>query len=176
MLLSRNDLISTLFRETDRAQRMKTPLAVIHCTILDWMQWRSKIGEPALKSSMDKVADRITRLLRCYDSVGQAAEGALLLVLPGCNRFNAVTMAERLNDEVFHRPVESKSFPIQFAACFGVAVSAGRSPFVVLQDAQRALQCATALGPGNVVCSAAISEMDPAKFLMSLPENLHLHG
>ncbi len=33
MYLSRDELIAMLFRETDRAQRMKTPLALILCEI-----------------------------------------------------------------------------------------------------------------------------------------------
>lgn len=40
MLLSRNELIATLFRETDRSQRLKTGLTLILCGIVDW-----KIGD-----------------------------------------------------------------------------------------------------------------------------------
>lgn len=167
MLLNRNELIFTLFRETDRAQRTRTPLALIHCVIRDWASWRAKAGETTLNQALQTIVERISRLLRCYDSVGQVAEGELVLVLPGCNSFNASTMAKRITDEVFPLPVEVDQRRIEFRACFGVAISAGRSPFVVLRDAERALQIARTRGAGAVYCSAADDEPDGEEF--SLP-------
>jgi len=139
MLLSRNELISILFRETDRAQRMKTPLSLIHYGICDWQRWQSQLGQVSLDAAVSAIAVRIIRLLRCYDSVGQVTSGEFLLILPGCNSSNAATMAERLNTEVFGSPVSSGQNQLCFTACFGIATSGGRSPIVVLREAERAL-------------------------------------
>ncbi|HEY2467887.1 MAG TPA: diguanylate cyclase [Terracidiphilus sp.] len=166
MLLNRDELIAILFRETDRAQRMKTPLAVIHCGVCDWEAWRGQEEEATLNGALRTIAERITQLLRCYDSVGQVAQGEMVLVLPGCNSCNASTMAERLNNEVFALPVKLERTQIQFHACFGVSASTGRSPFVVLRGAERALHLAKAQAAGSVYCSTAEAEPDPAEFLL----------
>ena len=168
MLLSRDELIAILFRETDRAQRMKTPLALIHCAILDWPNWRTELGEAALASALDELARRITRLLRCYDSAGQIADGELVLVLPGCNHRNAEAMANRLNAEAFALPSKIGARHVELNACFGIAASGGRSPFVVMADAERALRIAVAHGAGTVVCYAD-AEADPEGFFAMLP-------
>ena len=87
MLLSRDELIAALFRETDRSQRMKMGLAVILYAIDDWEAQRSRVGESALAEAEQEVATRVLRLLRCYDSVGRYGDGEFALVLPGCNSF-----------------------------------------------------------------------------------------
>ena len=101
MVLGREEMVSALFRETDRAQRMKMPLALIKVGIVAWEGGRAEPGDPAFDSVLREIVARITPLLRCYDAVGQMAEREFLLVLPGCSIFNARTLAERLRDEVF---------------------------------------------------------------------------
>jgi len=49
MLLSRNELIAAMFRETDRSQRMKMGLAVILYAIDDWEAQRLRVGECACR-------------------------------------------------------------------------------------------------------------------------------
>ena len=142
MLLDRDELISILFRETDRAQRMKTPLSLIHCGICDGQRWQSELGSPSLEVAMSAIAVRIIRLLRCYDSVGKVGAGELVLILPGCNNSDATKMAERLRTEVFGSSVPIGQNQLIFTACFGVVTSGGRSPIVVLRDAERALALA----------------------------------
>jgi diguanylate cyclase (GGDEF)-like protein len=171
MLLSRDALVSALFCETDRAQRMKTPLAVIYCGIDDWVRWLSQLGEPGSDAAMHEIAGRITRLLRCYDSLGQIAGGEFALVLPGCNSFNAAKMSERMNIEVFRAPVVAGNEQVQLAGCFGVAGSGGRSPFVVLRDAERALKNARVRGAGSIERCATDAEPDPAMFLIPVIED-----
>ena len=70
MLLNREEMITTLFRETERAQRLKTGLAVILCGIYRWSGLRSRLGETTLSEVEQEITARIVRILRCYDSVG----------------------------------------------------------------------------------------------------------
>jgi diguanylate cyclase (GGDEF)-like protein len=165
MLLSRDELIAMLFRETDRAQRMKTPLAVISCGIGNWSVWRSQCEPGTLEVALREIAGRIERLLRCYDSVGQVAEGELVLILPGCNSLQAASMAERLNGEVFEQPASKREGQVQLTACFGVAASGGRSPLVVLRDAEQALMLARTRGAGTVERGGADVKPDPSFFI-----------
>src|SRR4051812_20598165 len=133
MLLSRDELIAALFRETDRSQRMKTGLAMILYAIDDWEARRSRFGESALAEAGEEVTRRVLRLLRCYDSVGRYGDGEYGVVLPGCNSFNAVSMAERLRNAISESAVRTGLEELQYTACFGVAGSGGRSPVVVLK-------------------------------------------
>lgn len=166
MLLSRDEFMSALFCETDRAQRLKMPLAVIAVGFSECDRRESEpeqIGEDAAETLM---VARIAGILRCYDSVGKWAEGEFLLLLPGCTITHARTLAERLRDEVFAVPVEAGGRELCVKVYFGVASSGGRSPFVVLREAQSALQEARAAGPGSVRCLAADVEADPTSFLI----------
>lgn len=171
MLLSRDELIATLFRETDREQRLKTPLAVIRCGIWNWEEWRSKIGPGVLQAAMREIARRIERLLRCYDSVGQEVAGQLVLILPGCNSLNALSMSERLKTEVFGKLVAVDEQRIQFTVCFGVVASGGRSPLVVLREAEQALILARRRGAGAVELATSNADPDPAFLIPSIGDN-----
>jgi two-component system, cell cycle response regulator len=175
MLLSRNELIAALFRETDRSQRMKTGLAVILYAIDDWEGRRLMLGERALAEEEQRIATGVLRLLRCYDSIGRYGDGEFAVVLPGCNSFNAVSMAERLSQMISESAIRAGAEGLQFTACFGVAGSGGRSPVVVLKNAQRALERARARGAGSIERSSYDAEPDPAMLLKPVIEDEALH-
>jgi two-component system cell cycle response regulator len=166
MLLSRDDLVSALFCETERSQRMKMPLALIAIGLVDCERRQVERGKGIFEHAVCDIVERITRLLRCYDSVGRIADGEFVLVLPGCNLFDAKTLAERLRDEVFGTQVEAGGEKIQLNACYGVASSGGRSPLVVLLEMERALQRSRAAGPGTIQSFADEEKLDPATFLL----------
>jgi two-component system, cell cycle response regulator len=175
MLLSRDELIAALFRETDRAQRMKTGLAVILCGIDDWENRASRFDDRTLGEVEREITKRIVRLLRCYDSIGRYGGGEFLVVLPGCNSFNAVGMAERLSCEVFGAPVRGGNEDWHFTACFGIAGSGGRSPIVVLRNADQALRNARMRGRGSIERSSYDAEPDPSTLLTPVIEHEALH-
>jgi len=174
MLLSRNELVSALFCETDRAQRMNMPLAVIGIGT-DCSERQSCSGDGAVSAAREEIVRRITRILRCYDSVGQMADGEFVLILPGCNLSNANTMAERLRDEVFGSPFETCDQQIHLNACFGVVSSAGRSPFVVLREARKALQRAQAKAPASIHCLGLADELDSGALPLPVVPDKSLH-
>ena len=175
MVLSREELVTALFRETDRAQRMKMPLALIKVGIVAWEGGRSEPGDAAFEEALRETVGRITLLLRCYDSVGQMADREFLLVLPGCNVFNARTLAERLRDEVFGATAADCGEEMRFNACYGIATSGGRSPFVVLREVDSALLGARAEGANSIQCIAAREEKDSAPFFMPVLQDEAIH-
>ena len=166
MLLSRDELVSVLFCETDRAQRLKMPLSMIAVGLAELADPESALEKVSHDIVERGVVERITGILRCYDSVGKWADGRFLLVLPGCTVVHARTLAERLRDEVFAAPVETGREKVLVKAYFGVASSGGRSPFVVLREVESALQEAREAGPGTIQCSTADVETDPSAFLI----------
>jgi GGDEF domain-containing protein len=174
MLLSRDELVSALFCETDRAQRLKMPLAMIAVGVAKWEAPESTLEKLSHDIAERGLVERITGILRCYDSVGKWADGEFLLLLPGCTVNHARTLAERLRDEVFATPVEPGREKALVLACFGVASSGGRSPFVVLREVESALQQARAAGPGAIKCSTTDIDTDPTTFLIPIvPSDLH---
>jgi two-component system cell cycle response regulator len=164
-------LVSMLFRETDRVQRMKTSLCLLLFEIQDSTQWRARLGTIARDALMLEVVGRVQRLLRSYDLFGRTGDEEFLLGLPGCNPVNAVMLAERIRLEVFSAPFSSASQPIRVSACFGIAASLGRSPVVVLREAAKALQMARAAGPDSIQCTGDCAMSEPAPFFSVASED-----
>jgi|SRR6516165_7849067 diguanylate cyclase (GGDEF)-like protein len=160
MLLDRSELISALFRETDRAQRTKTPLALIQVGI-------EQAPSPFLNESdvaVDAIVERVTRLLRSYDLIGNLGGGVFLVVLPECDGPQAALLAERLKAEIFRAPMRDGE-QVRPDACFGVVSSGGRSPLVVMRDAELALQRARKNGSGSIEFSTEATDEALSVFL-----------
>ncbi len=173
MLLSREELLATLFRETDRAQRMRSPLGLIYFGIEGAADCRLQVGQPTFDEAVHQGLRRVLKLLRCYDSLGQIAEGKFVLVLPGCSGRNAAAMAGRLNKEVFASLVTVDAEQIALSGCYGVAAGRGRSPFVVLREAEVAFRRARAQGLGTVeICDTDSDSLVP---LIPVIEHEGLH-
>ena len=149
-LYNRETLLAILFRETDRVQRMKSSLCMILFDIDDFGHWNSRLGEQACDDLLRQVAGRATHLLRSYDVLGRTGKDEFLMSLPGCTPVNAMLLAERLRLEVFSQPYRVAGESIRLSACFGLATSLGRSPVVVLREAEQALLSAKATGPETI--------------------------
>ena len=168
MVLGRDELIAALFRETDRAQRMNTGMAVILCGIEGWEGCQVRLEKATLAEVEQEITSRIVRVLRCYDSLGRIGDGEYCLILPGCNSFNAVEMAERLRQEVLSSSIIAAGEELKLDACLGVAGSGGRSPLVVLRNAENALAKARVRGVGSIERSCYDTEVDPASFAIPI--------
>ncbi len=148
----RATLLSMLFRETDRAQRMKTPLCLLLIGVdAPRDSYACPVGE-AVEDFLRGVANRIMRQLRSYDSLGRMGDNDLLAVLPGCRPADASTLAERCRRNVFEPQFTVADSSVQLIAYFGIASSEGRSPIVVLREAEQALQRARVEGPASIYC------------------------
>lgn len=93
-VLNRGTLLSMLFRETDRVQRMKTSLCLLLFDVDDFGHWNGRLGSEVCDDLLCQVAGRATRLLRSYDLMGRAGKDEFLLVLPGCSLADATMLAE----------------------------------------------------------------------------------
>jgi two-component system cell cycle response regulator len=149
---NRETILAMLFRETDRVQRMNSALSLLLLDIDDFGHWNSRLGNDACDELLCQVASRLTRLLRSYDVLGRPGKDEFLLGLPGCSAVNAVMLAERIRVEVFASPYRVGADSVRLSACFGIASSMGRSPVVVLREAEQALQWARTVGPESIQC------------------------
>jgi diguanylate cyclase (GGDEF)-like protein len=151
-VFNRETILSVLFRETDRVQRMKSSMCMILFDIDDFGHWNARLGTDACDDLLRLVVERTQQLLRSYDLLGRIGEDEFLVALPGCSSSNATMFTERLRTSVFCSPFRIGSDTIRLSACFGIAASNGRSPVVVLREAEQALQWAKSAGPESIQC------------------------
>lgn len=150
---NRNALMRSLFRESDRAQRMNTDLCLILFDIDDFGHWNARLGAAACDQLLAKVVERVGRLLRTYDLLGRVGKDEFLVGLPGCSAVNGVTLAERMRAEVFGEPYAAAGRMARLSACFAVVPTRGRSPVVVLREAEEMLRLAKTEGPDSIQCA-----------------------
>jgi two-component system cell cycle response regulator len=168
---NREALLAMLFRETDRVQRMQGSLCLVLLDIDDFGHWNSRLGADACDELLVQVAARTTRLLRSYDLLGRPGMDEFVVVLPGCTLDNAVMLAERLRMDVFSVPFHVGGESIRLSACFGIACSNGRSPVVVLREAEKALLRAREAGPESIECFADAEQTFPAPVTFLSPSS-----
>ena len=147
---NREAMLSLLFRETDRAQRLRSSLCLVLFHIDELSHWDSRQGVTVCDELQLRLASRVTRQLRSYDLLGRPGKNQFLTALPGCSRENAILFAERLLAESFAPPFRMGNESVRLTACFGVAMSLGRSPVVVLREAEEALKRAREAGPESI--------------------------
>jgi two-component system cell cycle response regulator len=138
-LWNREALLSLVFQETDRVQRMKTPLSLMVLDLDDFSRINHDYGYETGDAVLIELANRFRRQLRTYDLIGRSGEDEFLLALPGCNLEEAVHLAGRIRENILGRPFPVDNDATTLTASIGIAISHGRSPLVVLREAERAL-------------------------------------
>ena len=138
-LWSREALISLIFQETDRVQRMKTPLSLMLLDFDNFSRINHDYGHETGDRILIEAASRFRRQLRSYDLIGRCGEDEFLIALPGCTLENALQLAGRIRQQILGRPFATDNDATALTASIGVAVSRGRSPLIVLREAERAL-------------------------------------
>ncbi len=166
-ICNRTTLLAMLFRETDRVQRMKTPLSLVLFDVDDFGQLNARIGPAACDDLLCQIVGRTMRLLRSYDLFGRTGNDEFLLILPGCGTSDAQMLSERLRNDVFgiSFPINGNSLTV--SACFGLAPSQGRSPIVVLRAAEEALAKAKRAGQSVIHVAGNGNEAEPTADFLS---------
>lgn len=159
---NRETMLSMLFRETDRAQRINGSLCLVLFDIDDFGHWNSRLGVDACDDLLCQVASRTGALLRSYDLLGRPGMDEFLIALPSCSPASAMILGERLRIDVFSVPFRVAGETIRLSACFGIANSRGRSPVVVWREAEKALEWAKAGGPESIQCFGCPQEPAPS--------------
>jgi two-component system, cell cycle response regulator len=165
---NRETMLNMLSRETDRVQRANSPLSTVLFDIDDFGHWNSRLGPAACDELLCQVARRTGSLLRSYDLLGRLGQDEFLVALPSCALACAITLTERLRREVFAVPFHAGDQAFRLSACYGLAASQGRSPVVVLREAEKALQWARAAGPETIQCFGGAPNPEPPVSLFSL--------
>lgn len=151
---NREAMLSMLCRETDRLQRSRGQLCMVLFDIDDFGHWNERLGADACDELLCQIVARVSRQLRSYDLLGRVGKDEFLVALPGCSCVNAVLLAERLRSQAFGQPYELAGRSIRLTACFGVVSSLGRTPVVVLREAEEQLAQARADGPESIASAS----------------------
>jgi len=168
---TRDTLLTILFRETDRVQRLHGALGVVVMDIDDFGHWNRQLGQDTSDQLLREVARRTGRSLRSYDVLGRLGKDEFLMALPGCSVINAVELTERLRMDVFGgsfwvKTAHKEIVEVRLSACFGIATSRGRSPVVVVREAEQTVEHAKQMGPDSIRCagdSPAFVESGPRR-------------
>jgi len=154
-VFTRDTLVTILFRETDRVQRLQGSISMVVMDVDDFGHWNQQLGREAGDQLLREVARRVGRALRTYDVLGRLGKDEFLIALPGCSVINAVELTERLRMDVFGgsfwvKTARKEIVEVRLSACFGIAASRGRSPVVVIREAEHTLELAKQMGSDSM--------------------------
>lgn len=97
-------MLNQLFPETDRVQRMRTPLTLLLLDLDRFSSVNFEYGYETGDKILQELANRFRRFLRSYDLIGRCGEDEFLIAMPGCTSEQALSMAVRLKQTVLQRP------------------------------------------------------------------------
>ncbi len=156
----REAILDLIFKETDRVQRLQIPVSIILLDIDDFTNLNLRYSSNTADKLLKLLANRLRRQLRSYDMIGRYAGDEFLIALPGCSAPEAAAKAERIRVAIANRPFMVEGIEISMTACLSVAVSLGRSPLIVLREAERALSLAKQQGHNSVQIAGEIKSTE----------------
>lgn len=157
----REAILDLIFKETDRVQRTQTPVSLLLLDVDGFSDLTLKHSSNVADMLLKLLSNRLRRQLRSYDALGRYADDEFIVMLPGCNAKEAAAKAERIRLAIANRPFIVQGNEISLTVCISVAVSSGRSPLVVLREAERALSLAKQQSPNCVRVAGEITSTEP---------------
>lgn len=152
-LLNRAAIMDSLAQELDRADRDARPLGVLLSDIDHFKRVNDTHGHPAGDAVLRQVASHLRLSLRSYDKIGRYGGEEFLMVLPSCDRSNALSLADRLRQVIEATPINTGAATIPVTASMGIAIGCSSSKGqadALIQAADDALYRAKAAGRNRV--------------------------
>ena len=144
-----------------QARRQQQSLGVMLLDIDDLKMLNDTSGEAEGDVVLQRVATLLTESIGPDDSVGRFAAGRFMIVVPACNLYETVMLAERIRKLLCDTPISAGCGPISISASFGVSAASPEPDQVakpLIEAAQRALQRAKAAGGNRVYLAASDSQ------------------
>lgn len=153
-LWNRSAIIEILCRELARSQRQEADLALIMVDLDHFKRVNDTYGHLAGDAVLREVSRRMSSSVRIYDSIGRYGGEEFLVVLPGCNEDNALTLAERLRTSISDEPMDVCEGKISITASLGVGLSCDcKDAEMLMRTADAALYRAKTAGRNRVLVS-----------------------
>jgi two-component system, cell cycle response regulator len=152
-VLNRAEIMATLRRELERANKTGSSLGVLMLDIDHFKKINDTYGHPTGDAVLKEVTQRIVKSVRGYDSVGRYGGEEFVVVMPGCDRAWIDLNAERVRSAVDDGPVLAENSEVPVTVSIGAAVVANgtTTESQLLASADRALYRAKEIGRNRTV-------------------------
>jgi diguanylate cyclase (GGDEF)-like protein len=155
-LWNRSAILDTLRREVQRQLRSQGALGIIMADVDHFKRINDTYGHLVGDVVLQEVAQRLAAAVRCYDFVGRYGGEEFLILVPGCQREDLISSAERLRRCIADRPIATVAGPVLVTMSFGaVSAEGGLDPEALLRAADSALYDAKSGGRNRVAVAAA---------------------
>jgi len=154
---NRGELFRVLEKELSRSDRDGTSVGVVMGDLDHFKQTNDTYGHQCGDAVLVEVARRMNAVVRKYDTIGRYGGEEFMIVLPECNRHDALHLAERLRQSVEKTPVRYEDHAIDLTMSLGVAVGGGRNegPKELIRLSDEAMYEAKNTGRNRVVAAWA---------------------
>jgi len=139
-IVNRGVIMDTLRRERARQERQGGTFGIVLADIDHFKYVNDTYGHLAGDEVLRETAQRMTKSIRPYDSVGRYGGEEFLIVVPYADGPRTLALAERIRRAIEAKPMLVNSIPISVTASLGVTASVNSSPL----DAQEILRLADA--------------------------------
>jgi diguanylate cyclase (GGDEF)-like protein len=126
-LWNRTSVLDLLRREMGRANRSEGITGVLMLDLDHFKKVNDTLGHLAGDAVLKEAADRISKVVRPYDSVGRYGGEEFLVVLPNCDIDQSRQTAERIRAAVADVPILVGSSKVKVTVSIGVAACAANT-------------------------------------------------
>ncbi|MGH2913338.1 MAG: GGDEF domain-containing protein [Solirubrobacteraceae bacterium] len=106
--LSSTEIAARLEEEVSRAARHRTPLSCLIVSLDGVDELATAHGDSMPAQALAYLADAVGRQLRCFDRVGHASQGELLVLLPGTDEQRGEIVARRTLSRLHSIKIEAE--------------------------------------------------------------------
>jgi diguanylate cyclase (GGDEF)-like protein len=122
-LWNRFKILQILENELNRSSREGVPVAILMADLDNFKQVNDTFGHVAGDAVLREVAQRMHSCLRSYDSIGRYGGEEFLIVLPGCDAWRCLKVAERLRSCVCEQSISTDKASVSLTVSLGGATS-----------------------------------------------------
>jgi two-component system, cell cycle response regulator len=160
-LLNRAAILNLVNREVARSQRDGSPVSAIIADVDLFKRINDGFGHMAGDAVLRDIAERLTRSVRVYDSVGRYGGEEFVIVAPATDEQEACVLAERLRCSFEAETLTTSEGDFRITISFGVASSrqfARCETDSLIRAADKALYIAKSMGRNCVQVWRPLSE------------------
>jgi diguanylate cyclase (GGDEF)-like protein len=148
-LWNRFKILQILEHELNRSGREGVPVAILLADLDNFKEVNDTFGHVAGDAVLREVAHRLQSSLRSYDSIGRYGGEEFLIILPGCDAWRCLKVAERLRSRICEQSVSTPELTVSLTVSLGGATSdafMGVDATTLIRMADAALHRAKAKG------------------------------
>ncbi|MCG5535178.1 sensor domain-containing diguanylate cyclase [Ectothiorhodospira mobilis] len=114
-------------REIERSQRYKTPFSILMMDIDHFKEINDTHGHPVGDAFLRHIARILKDWARTSDLAARYGGEEFMVILPETDPHGALSMAERLREEIARQPLEHRGQKLQISVSIGVVSCAGKA-------------------------------------------------